>query len=113
MKELLLYPRGGIWYVEHLENGKPDPEIAALFDGETCLPTPFRAGYPVQDVVATLVKLNPGKAVRISGTALPYITGLTCGRCGRGFNWPVERKLGYCGNPTAVVICLRCGLNSN
>ena len=113
MKELLIYPRGGIWYVQHLENSKPDPEIATLFDGETWLPTPFRTGYPVQDVVMTLVKLNPGKAIRISGTALPYITGLTCGRCGRGFNGPVKWKMNYCENPTAEVICLRCRHNSN
>ena len=111
MKELLLYPRGGIWYAEDLENGKPDQEVAGVFDGETWLPTSFRATLPVQAVVAELVKLNPGKAVRILGTSLPYITGLTCDRCGRGFNPPFSWKLDYCGNPTAEVLCLRCRFN--
>lgn len=108
MKELRLLPRDGLWCVEHLQDDYPDPEISDLWDGETVLPTPWFSHYPVQAVVAELAKRNPEKKVTIHGTALPYIYGLTCDRCGRGFNVPVAWKFEYCGNPTDEVLCVRC-----
>ena len=77
MKELLLYPRGGIWYAEDLENGKPDQEVAGVFDGETWLPTslprhpsgpgcscgagqvePWESGQNIRDLAALHHRLN-------------------------------------------------------
>jgi len=63
MKELKLFPRDNIWYVEHLLDGKPDPEISDLWEGETCLPTPFLLATPVWQVAQSLARLNPGKRI--------------------------------------------------
>ena len=63
MKELKLFPKDGIWCVEHLLDGKPDPEISDLWDGETCLPTPFLLATPVWEVAQWLARLNPGKRI--------------------------------------------------
>ena len=63
MKELKLLARDNIWYVEHLLDGKPDPEISDLWDGETVLPTPFLVAVPVWQVAQSLARLNPGKRI--------------------------------------------------
>lgn len=63
MKELKIVSWEGMWCVIHLEDGEPDHEVADLFDGETCLPTPYFTTEPVWKVAQSLAKLNPGKRI--------------------------------------------------
>ena len=108
MKELQIFPLGGIWYVNHLVDGELDAEITELFNGESFLPSPFMTVIRLQQVVSLLVKLNPGKKVSIAVAAIPFCHGLTCDRCGRDFNVPASDKLEYFADPTKPVHCGRC-----
>ena len=71
MKELQIYLQDNIWQVDHLEDGEPDLEVADLFSGYTSLPTPFTAGVRIQEVVAELARLNPGKQITIDPKPIP------------------------------------------
>ena len=63
MKELKMVALEGIWCVIHQEDGAPDTEIAELFEGETCIPTPFLETVPAWKVAQELARLNPGKRI--------------------------------------------------
>ena len=71
MKELQLYLQDNIWKVDHLGDGEPDLEVADLFSDDTSLPTPFTAGVRIQEVVAELAWLNPGKQITIDPKLRP------------------------------------------
>ena len=107
-KEMQIFPQDMTWHVDHLVDGEPDLEVAVLFDGGATLPTPFSCWIRIQDVVAELARLNPGKKITICSSASHFVRGLNCDRCGRAFNLPASEMLYYFDDPTDPVLCIRC-----
>ena len=53
---------GGWWTTYQYVNGKPDSALIELF-GTHIIPTAFNERMPINEVIAIISKLNPGKAV--------------------------------------------------
>ena len=63
MEQIRLHCTEDQWFASFLVDGRPNQEIKTLFNGDYCLPTPYRSSASYETVKRSIELQNPGVEV--------------------------------------------------